>query len=61
MKAYQLIYTGCGKNKTGDFSVWSQSSEITKEESFEIVKMMSLVATMNTGLVFMMKIQNLMQ
>lgn len=48
MKAYQLIYTGCGKNKTGDFSVWSQSSEITKEESFEIVKMMSYTKARNT-------------
>ena len=48
MKAYQLIYTGCGKNKAGDFSVWSQSSEITKEESFEIVKMMSYTKGRNT-------------
>ena len=48
MKAYQLIYTGCGKNKAGDFSVWSQSSEITKEESFEIVKMMSYTKARNT-------------
>lgn len=40
MLAYQMIYTACGKDKTGAFSVWSQSKEITKAESDEIIKLM---------------------
>lgn len=41
MLASQLIYTACGKDKTGAFSVWSKSADVTKEESDEIVKLMS--------------------
>ncbi len=37
MLASQLIYTGCGKDKTGGFSVWSKSSDITMEEEKSIV------------------------
>ncbi|MBO5110817.1 MAG: hypothetical protein J6D21_08900 [Clostridia bacterium] len=36
MFASQLIYTGCGKDKTGAFSVWSKSLDITKTEENEI-------------------------
>ena len=41
MLAYQLIFTACGKERKGDFSVWSKSSAITEEESDEIVKAMN--------------------
>ena len=36
MLASQLIYTGCGKDKTGAFSVWSKTLDITKNEENEI-------------------------
>lgn len=36
MFASQLIYTGCGKDRTGAFSVWSKSADITKAEELEI-------------------------
>jgi len=36
MFASQLIYTGCGKDKTGAFSVWSKTLDITKIEENEI-------------------------
>ena len=36
MFASQLIYTACGKDKTGAFSVWSKSLDITREEENEI-------------------------
>lgn len=36
MFASQLIYTGCGKDKTGAFSVWSKTLDITKGEENEI-------------------------
>ena len=36
MLVSQLIYTGCGKNKTGAFEVWSKSADITKVEENEI-------------------------
>lgn len=36
MFASQLIYTGCGKDRTGAFSVWSKSSDITAGEEKEI-------------------------
>ncbi len=36
MSASQLIYTGCGKDKTGAFSVWSKTLDITKAEENEI-------------------------
>ena len=36
MFASQLIYTGCGKDKTGAFSVWSKTLDITKVEENEI-------------------------
>ena len=36
MLVSQLIYTGCGKNKTGAFEVWSKSADITKAEENEI-------------------------
>lgn len=41
MKAYQLIYTACGKERTGSFSTWSKSNEITPEEENEIITVMS--------------------
>lgn len=41
MIASQLIYTACGKDKTGAFSVWAKSNDITKEEADEIVKAMN--------------------
>ena len=40
MLVSQLIYTGCGKNKTGAYSVWSKSDDITKEEGDEISAVM---------------------
>ena len=40
MLASQLIYTACGKDKTGAFSVWAKSADISKAESDEITKMM---------------------
>lgn len=40
MLAYQMIYTACGKEKKGDFSVWSQSAELTKQECDAIAKFM---------------------
>lgn len=40
MFASQLIYTACGKDRTGAFSVWAKSADITKAESDEITKMM---------------------
>ena len=36
MFASQLIYTGCGKEKTGDFTVWSKTLDISKGEENEI-------------------------
>lgn len=36
MFASQLIYTGCGKDKTGAFSVWSKTLDISKIEENEI-------------------------
>lgn len=36
MFASQLIYTGCGKDKTGAFSTWSKTLDITKVEENEI-------------------------
>ena len=36
MLASQMLYTACGKNRTGAFSVWSKSSDITQAEEFEI-------------------------
>lgn len=41
MLAYQMIYTACGKNKAGDFSVWAKSNSVTKQECDEIMKVMS--------------------
>lgn len=41
MLAYQMIYTACGKDKSGAFSVWSKSNEISRAECDEIVKLMS--------------------
>lgn len=41
MVAYQMIYTACGKDKSGAFSVWAKSNEVTKVECDEIVKLMS--------------------
>ena len=40
MIAYQMIYTACGKDKNGAFSVWSQSKEVTKQESEAVYKFM---------------------
>lgn len=41
MKAQQFIYTACGKNKNGAFSVWSKSEGISNAESNEIIKLMT--------------------
>ena len=41
MYAYQMIYTACGKDKSGAFSVWAKSNQITKAECDEIVRLMS--------------------
>lgn len=37
----QMIYTACGKDKSGAFSVWSKSECVTKEECNEIIKLMT--------------------
>ena len=41
MKAYQMMYTACGKAKNGAFSVWSKSNEITETECNEIMSLMA--------------------
>ena len=41
MLSGQMIYTACGKDKSGAFSVWSKSDSITKEECTEIIKLMT--------------------
>lgn len=41
MKAYQMIYTACGQDRSGAFSVWSKSVNVTKAECDEIVKLLS--------------------
>jgi len=41
MLAYQMIYTACGKDRSGAFSVWAKSNEVTKTECDEIYKLMS--------------------
>ena len=41
MLAYQMIYTACGKDKSGAFSVWAKSQEVSKQECDEIVKLMN--------------------
>lgn len=41
MKAYQMIYTACGKDKSGAFSVWAKSDSISKKECDEIIKLMN--------------------
>jgi len=40
MKASQYIYTACGKDRNGAFSVFSKSRDITDEESSEIREVM---------------------
>ncbi len=40
MLAYQMIYTACGKNRTGAFDVWAKSSCVTDAECDEICKVM---------------------
>ena len=47
MFASQYIYTACGKNKTGAFSVWSKSDDITTEECNEISEIMAYKRTAN--------------
>lgn len=41
MWASQLIYTACGQDKSGAYSVWAKSNDITENESNEISKVMS--------------------
>lgn len=41
MLAYQLIYTACGREKNGSFSVWSKSQSITFEEEEQIIRLMN--------------------
>ena len=36
-----MIYTACGKDKSGAFSVWAKSQEVSKQECDEIVKLMN--------------------
>lgn len=48
MLASQMIYTACGKDKSGAFSVWSKSSDITKAECDEIIKLMTYKKPSNT-------------
>ncbi len=48
MLASQLIYTGCGKDKTGAFSVWSKTLDITKAEETEISEKMRYKRPPNT-------------
>ena len=40
MLAYQMIYTACGKNRTGAFDVWAKSRSVTDAECDEICKVM---------------------
>ena len=40
MLAYQMIYTACGKNRTGAFDVWAKSKCVTDAECDEICKVM---------------------
>lgn len=44
MLAYQMIYTGCGRNKLGSYSVWAKSANVTKAECNEIFELMSYIA-----------------
>lgn len=48
MLAYQMIYTGCGKDRTGAYSVWAKSGSVTKSECDEIVKLMTYRKAPNT-------------
>lgn len=48
MLASQLIYTGCGKDKTGAFSVWSKTLDITRAEETEISEKMRYKRPPNT-------------
>lgn len=41
MLASQMIYTACGKDRSGSFSVWSKSSDVTQTECDDIIKLMS--------------------
>lgn len=41
MLSGQMIYTACGKDKSGAYSVWSKSENITNEECNEIIKLMT--------------------
>ncbi len=41
MKAYQMIYTACGKDKSGAFSVWAKSANVSKQECDEITRLMN--------------------
>ena len=41
MKVSQMIYTACGKERKGDFSTWSKSSDITLDECRNIESVMS--------------------
>ena len=41
MLVYQMIYTACGKDKKGDFSLWSKSNDISIKETDEIIKFMN--------------------
>ena len=41
MLAYQMIYTACGKDKSGAFSIWSKSQELSKQECDEITRLMN--------------------
>jgi hypothetical protein len=47
MLASQYIYTACGKDRTGAFSVFSKSKDITDAESSEIREMMMYKAPPN--------------
>lgn len=47
MFASQLIYTACGKDRTGAFSVWAKSLDITKAEEHEIREKMQYKRPVN--------------
>jgi hypothetical protein len=52
MKVSQYIYTACGKDRNGAFSVFSKSKDITDEESSEIREVMMYIRPSGSGIPF---------
>jgi len=50
MKVSQYIYTACGKDRNGAFSVFSKSKDITDEESSEIREVMMYKTPSGSGI-----------